>query len=121
MNELFEIKLPKFLLADEPKKEFNGFEFIYSPHYLSLILVIHENEIPTELSKEARKKSQKKFTYNDEVFLFIIVQNNVATTGGPMAPEITDDFFLWEAFEWYKSYLIWEDKNIDENNNSKLN
>ena len=121
MNEPFEIKLPKFLLAEEPIKEFDGLEFIYSPHYLSLILVIHENEIPTILSNEVRKKSQKKFTYNDEVFQFIIVQNNVAATGGQMAPEITDEFFLWEAFEWYKSYLIWEDKNIEENNNSKLN
>ena len=29
--------------------------------------------------------------------------------------------FLEQAYDWYKDYLIWEDKNINEDINSKLN
>ena len=38
-----------------------------------------------------------------------------------LAPEITEIEFLEQAYDWYKDYLIWEDKNIDEDINSKLN
>ena len=121
MNKPFEIKLPKFLLATEPKKEYNGIEYIYSPSYLSLIMVIHENEITSILNAENREKPRKSFEYNSEKFLFVILQNNVAATGGELAPEITEIEFLEQAFDWYKDYLIWEDRNIEEDINSKLN
>ena len=121
MKESFELKLPKFLFAEEPTKEYIGVEWIYSPHYLSLIMVISEIDITTILNEENRRKSRKTFTYQDETFEFIIVQNNVAATGGELAPEITDADFLQQAFDWYKAYLMWEDKNIDENETSILN
>jgi len=43
-NKLFELKMPKFLLALQPELEQkpNNFHFIYSPHYLTLVLVIRE-------------------------------------------------------------------------------
>ena len=121
MNEPFKIKLPKFLLAEEPKNEFNGIEFIYSPSYLSLIMIIHENYTTLILNAENREKPRKSFEYNSEKFLFVIVQNNVISTGGHLAPEITEIEFLELAYDWYKDYLIWEDKNINEDINSKLN
>ena len=121
MNEPFEIKLPKFLLAEETTKEYVGVEWIYSPQYLSLIMIVSENDITTILDAKNRRKSRKTFTYQDETFEFIIVQNNVAATGGELAPEITDEQFLCEAFDWYRAYLIWEDKKINEDINSKLN
>lgn len=40
MNRFFELKMPKFLLAVEPIEMPSGFHYIYSPQYLSLILVI---------------------------------------------------------------------------------
>ena len=121
MKESFELKLPKFLLAEEPTREYVGVEWIYSPQYLSLIMIVSENDIPTILDARNRRKSRKTFTYQDETFEFIIIQNNVAATGGELAPEITDADFLQQAFDWYKAYLMWEDKNIDENETSILN
>ena len=118
---IIELKLPKFLLAEEPTKEYVGVEWIYSPQYLSLIMIVSENDIPTVLDARNRRKSRKTFTYQDETFEFIIIQNNVAATGGQLAPEITEIEFLEQAYDWYKDYLIWEDKNIDEDINSKLN
>ncbi len=121
MNEPFKIKLPKFLLATEPKNEYNGIEYIYSPSYLSLIMIIHENDTISILNEENREKPRKSFEYNSEKFLFVIIQNNVISTGGNLAPEITEIEFLEQAYDWYKDYLIWEDRNIDEDINSKLN
>ena len=121
MGRTIDLKLPKFLLAEEPTKEYIGVEWIYSPHYLSLIMVISEIDITPVLNEEKRRKSRKTFSYQDETFEFIIVQNNVAATGGELAPEITDADFLQQAFDWYKAYLMWEDKNIDENETSILN
>ena len=41
-SKLFELKMPKFLLAAEPSQMPSGFHYIYSPHYLSLVLIIRE-------------------------------------------------------------------------------
>ena len=84
-------------------------------------MIVSENDIPTVLDPRNRRNSRKTFTYQDETFEFIIIQNNVAATGGELAPEITDADFLQQAFDWYKAYLMWEDKNIDENETSILN
>lgn len=51
-----EITLPKFLLAEEPTKEYVGVEWIYSPQYLSLIMIISENDITTFLDARKRRK-----------------------------------------------------------------
>ena len=56
-----------------------------------------------------------------EPFELVIIQNNVKITGGNLAPEITEDEFLNLAWKFWEDYLIWEDKNIDKDINSKLN
>ena len=110
-----EIKLPKFLLAEEPTESSDRDIYIYSPHYLSLVLVIPEYEKRVLLNEETRKKTRKTFAYEDETFELVIIQNNVEMAGGNLAPKIAEDEFL------NLSWKFWEDRNIDENENSKFN
>jgi hypothetical protein len=106
-NKLFELKMPKFLLAVEPKRMPNGFHFIYSPHYLSLILVIRERTQQVALNDELVHKPQKLYVFNEyEKFNLIIIQNNVKLTGGELAPEISETQFLDEAWQWYNTNMI---------------
>ena len=41
--------------------------------------------------------------------------------GGNLAPKIAEDEFLNLSWKFWEDYLIWEDRNIDENENSKFN
>ena len=112
-NKLFELKMPKFLLALQPEPEQlpNGFHFIYSPLYLSLILVIRERTQQVILNNELRSKSQKRYTYNDnEQFTFVVLQNNIQQVGGILAPAISETQFLDEAWEWYSSNMITQEQ-----------
>lgn len=115
------IILPLFMLGDEPMKEYSGIEWIYSPRYLSLIMIIHENDTVSLLNSKNNKRPRKNFRYGNETFEFVIVQNNILATGGELAPIISEEEFLDLAFEWYEKYLIWEDRNIQEDLNSKFN
>ncbi|MFC2467203.1 MAG: hypothetical protein ACFNUV_04990 [Capnocytophaga endodontalis] len=99
--------MPKFLLAFEPNRMPNGFQFIYSPHYLSLILVIRERTQQVALNDELVHKPQKLYVCNkDEQFKLIIIQNNVKLTNGELAPAISEVQFLDEAWEWYSTNMI---------------
>ena len=105
-NKLFEFKMPKFLLALQPEPEHlpNKFHFIYSPLYLSLILVIRERTQQIILNRELKDKPQKLYVFNEyEKFNLIIIQNNVKVTGGELAPVISETQFLNEAWEWYNT------------------
>ena len=119
MNKIVEIKMPKFLLAREPQG--GDFHYIYSPHYLSLVLVIPEKIATVTLNKETIKKPRNTYRYGSEVFELVLVQNNVEATGGAMSPIISETEFLDEAWKWYADYLKWEDKNIDNETRSNLN
>ncbi|WP_313214119.1 hypothetical protein [Soonwooa sp.] len=112
-----EIKMPKFLLAEEPTAPLDRFTFIYSPPYLSLILIIAEDDVMGLLNNETRNKPRKTFQYFDESFEFVLVQNNIEAVN----LETSIESFLDEAWNWYKDYLVWEDKNSDENEHSNLN
>jgi hypothetical protein len=116
-----ELTLPMFLLAENPTEDYNKFVYIYSPVYMSLILIIAEDHQTVVLNEEMRRRPRKTFHYEDEIFEFVIIQNNVLMTGGHLAPKISEDDFLDQAWEWWESYLIWEDGNTDENESSKLN
>lgn len=116
-----ELTLPKFLLAENPTEDHNKFVYIYSPVYLSLILIVAEDHQTVVLNDEMRRKPRKTFQYNEEIFELIMLQNNVLMTGGQLAPKITEIEFLDNAWAWWENYLRWEDSNIDENENSKLN
>ncbi|MCT4034892.1 hypothetical protein HZQ14_15825 [Elizabethkingia anophelis] len=116
-----EIKLPKFLLSEEPTGDMNRFVYIYSPVYMSLILIVAEDSQTVILNDEYLSKPRKTFKYEYETFEFIIIQNNVKLTGGQLAPEISEPEFLNQAWAWYEEYLKWEDNNIDNDSISKLN
>lgn len=116
-----EIKLPKFLLAENPTEDHNKFVYIYSPVYMSLVLIVAEDRQTVVLNEEMMAKPRKTFKYQDETFELIMLQNNVLMTGGQLAPKISEIEFLDLSWSWWENYLRWEDGNIDENESSKLN
>ncbi len=114
MTNVKELKMPKFILGNEPTIA-NPFDYIYSPLYLSLVLVVEENSQITVLNDENLNRPQKLYVYDAlEQYRFVLIQNNIEETGGLLAPEITPEQFLDEAWEWYRDYLVWEDKKMAE-------
>lgn len=106
-SKLFELEMPKFLLAIEPTQMPSGFYYIYSPHYLSLVLVIRERTQQVILNNELQSKPQKLYNYNDnEQFRLVVLQNNIQQTGGILSPEISETQFLDEAWQWYNTNMI---------------
>lgn len=108
-NEVAEVIIPKFLLAENPILPNIDLTYIYSPHYMSLIMVIEENSEIVSLNDEYMKMPQRLYVYDAlEQFRLIVVQNNVISTGGIYAPVISVEQFIEEAWQWYRSYLDWE-------------
>ena len=106
-SKLFELKMPKFLLAIEPTQMPSGFHYIYSPHYLSLVLIIRERTQQVILNNELQSKPQKLYNYNDnEQFRLVVLQNNIQQVGGILAPAISETQFLDEAWQWYNTNMI---------------
>lgn len=107
--EIADVVIPKFLLAENPILPNIDLTYIYSPHYMSLIMVIEENSEIVSLNDEYMKMPQRLYVYDAlEQFRLIVVQNNVISTGGIYAPVISVEQFIEEAWQWYKSYLDWE-------------
>ena len=108
-NEVAEVIIPKFLLAENPILPNIDLTYIYSPHYMSLIMVIEENSEIVHLNDTYRAMPQRRFVYDElEQFRLVVVQNNVISTGGIYAPVISVEQFIEEAWQWYKAYLDWE-------------
>lgn len=107
--EVADVVIPKFLLAENPIVPNIDLTYIYSPHYMSLIMVIEENSEIVSLNDIYRAMPQQLFVYDKlEQFRFVVIQNNVMSTGGIYAPIISVEQFIEEAWQWYKSYLDWE-------------
>ena len=76
---------------------------------MSLIMVIEENSEIVSLNDIYRAMPQQLFVYDElEQFRFVVIQNNVISTGGIYAPIISIEQFIEEAWQWYKKYLDWE-------------
>lgn len=106
--EVADVVMPKFLLAENPILPNIDLTYIYSPHYMSLIMVIEENSEIVSLNDEYMKMPQRLYVYDAlEQFRLIVVQNNVISTGGIYAPVISVEQFIEETWQWYKSYLDW--------------
>ena len=112
-----EIKLHRFLLAEDPTEDLNRFTYIYSPPFLSLILIIPEDDVTVLLNKDNQKRPRKTFNYGIETFELVVLQNNVHVS----EENISAEEFLNQAWQWYENYLRWEDKNIDEDQSAKFN
>lgn len=107
--EVADVVIPKFLLAENPILPNIDLTYIYSPHYMSLIMVIEENSEIVHLNDTYRAMPQQLFVYDElEQFRFVVIQNNVISTGGIYAPIISVEQFIEEAWQWYKKYLDWE-------------
>jgi len=107
--EVADVVMPKFLLAENPILPNIDLTYIYSPHYMSLIMVIEENSEIVSLNDEYMKMPQRLYVYDAlEQFRLIVVQNNIISTGGIYAPVISVEQFIEEAWQWYRSYLDWE-------------
>ena len=111
-NQKYEVAnmvIPKFLLSENPIVPNIDLTYIYSPHYMSLIMIIEENSEIVRLNDIYRAMPQQLFVYDElEQFRFVVVQNNVISTGGIYAPIISVEQFIEEAWQWYKAYLDWE-------------
>jgi len=87
--------------------------YIYSPHYMSLIMVIEENSEIVRLNDTYRAMPQRLYVYDMlEQFRLVVVQNNVISIGGIYGPVISVEQFIEEAWQWYKNYLDWELKQM---------
>ena len=107
--DVADVVVPKFLLAENPILPNIDLTYIYSPHYMSLIMVIEENSEIVRLNDTYRAMPQQLFVYDElEQFRFVVIQNNVISTGGIYAPIISVEQFIEEAWQWYKKYLDWE-------------
>lgn len=107
--EVADVVIPKFLLAENPIVPNIDLTYIYSPHYMSLIMIIEENSEIVSLNDIYRAMPQQLFVYDElEQFRFVVIQNNVISTGGIYAPIISVEQFIEEAWQWYKKYLDWE-------------
>lgn len=111
-NQKYEVAnmvIPKFLLAENPIVPNIDLTYIYSPHYMSLIMIIEENSEIVRLNDIYRAMPQQLFVYDElEQFRFVVIQNNVISTGGIYAAIISVEQFIEEAWQWYKAYLDWE-------------
>lgn len=111
-NQKYEVAnmvIPKFLLAENPIVPNIDLTYIYSSHYMSLIMIIEENSEIVRLNDIYRAMPQQLFVYDElEQFRFVVIQNNVISTGGIYAPIISVEQFIEEAWQWYKAYLDWE-------------
>nr|DAX66003.1 MAG TPA: hypothetical protein [Caudoviricetes sp.] len=85
--EVANMVIPKFLLACNPIVPNYDLTYIYSPHYMSLIMVIEENSEIVRLNDIYRAMPQQLFVYDElEQFRLVVVQNNVISTGGYIRP-----------------------------------
>lgn len=112
---------PEYLFCELPIKDrsFNAQrQFIYCTKYLSLIEIFAENDMTVAFD---RSQVQKQFLYGDEGFLLVFTQNNVEMVnahtneiemlyGNILLKSELD--ILNEAWEFYRSYLLWEDSQL---------
>lgn len=111
--EVADMVIPKFLLACNPIVPNIDLTYIYSPHYMSLIMVIEENSEIVRLNDTYRAMPQRLYVYDMlEQFRLVVVQNNVISMGGIYGPVISVEQFIEEAWQWYKNYLDWELKQM---------
>lgn len=100
--KLKQLTLPTYLWASDPG-ESDGETYIYSPPYMSLILIadsVKYKHLMLNSNVIKREFIKKKVSYT-----FALWQNNVELTGGELVPQISVDDFLSDAFDWSYPFL----------------
>lgn len=124
MDKFKQIKLPEFILCENPVKtgDFidDNRQFIYVVNCLSLIEIIPLDDYQIPYDYEMK---HNEFTYTsekyqeEESFMLVFVQNNVEFVSDVSEIEIlqgksekvTDVEILEKAWTFYENYLKWED------------
>lgn len=110
-------KLNRFLLAEDPRSSLEGgTAIIHTIEPYSIIGVIHELVEHTQ--------PYRHFIYNEEESVTLYV-HHMFTTNMAAADEVESDKMidklLNRAWHWYKSYLEWEDQNLNEQDEAERN
>lgn len=112
---------PNFLFAEILPKTGNEIQdnrqFIYCPPWLSLIEVVPLDAFTAAWPKE---QPQKEYQHGNEEFLLVITQNNIEQVNAMREVEylqkgldkMTAETLLDQAWNYYQSYLTWEDEQI---------
>lgn len=101
--------MDRFLLADNPRTN-RGLSIVHMMDPVAIIIV-DEGHVNTG-------KKQKHFEYDYELYTLSMhhfFTTNMAGLDDKIGNEMTDKL-LSKAWHWFKSYLQWEDEQIDENN-----
>lgn len=105
--KLYDYQQPDFLLCEIPVKDesFNDDRlWVYSRSSLSLIEFICLNDIDVSHFQN----TQKEFTFFDEQWIGVFVQNNCEAT------DQNENEILNQAWEFFRDYLAWQDVQILE-------
>ncbi len=110
-----EFTLPEFLLAEYPIK--NGDPFHDNRHFIIHKGITLIEVIPLDIFTELLNDNivYKKFKLNDENFILAYHTNNGSYYN------IDQYDLLDQAWQWYKDYLMWENRNIDIQKQSNKN
>lgn len=108
------MKHSKFVLADNPMLEFHrgGQYIIHLRDPLIVAQVFHFDSDEEEQSMELKRQSTTCATldYGDEYIVLPAIFIAPTTIDANRLAGI-----MRRMADWYESYLIWEDKNISEN------
>jgi hypothetical protein len=102
-----ELRIPNFLLAVSPYDPAHPFHHIYSPNYMSFVLVFSEDDKDRMLDDDIHASHKRKeFLYNGKKYTLVFIQNNIKEAcEWPFNAKITEMQFLDYAWEWYKEFL----------------
>jgi hypothetical protein len=113
-------KLNRFLLADDPRDDNGGLAIIHTVDPICIIGIAEEHiQVPQPF---------KHFTFvnldgeEEEWTLYIhhFFTENLNNLDAAVVQE-KNEKILEQAWDWYKSYMDWEDKNIDAEEQAALN
>lgn len=102
-----ELRIPRFLLATSPNDPAHLFHHIYSPSYLSFVLIFSDDDKDRMLDDDIHKTHKRKeYLYNGKKYTLVILQNHIKQTSQwAFNDKLTEIQFLDQAWEWYKDFL----------------
>lgn len=113
--------MDRFLLAENPMNgDGEALAIIHTIDPVAIIEVL--------FATSSKKKYQKTFVYinsdGDNEHWTLIVHHLFSTDMNGLGDEVAAEMInklLNRAWHWYKTYLEWEDKNIDDDDKIQLN
>lgn len=102
-----ELRIPTFLLATSPYDISHTFHHIYSPIYMSFLLVFSDDDKDRMLDDDIHASHKRKeYMYNGKKYTLVFIQNNIKVAcKWEFNKKITEMQFLDYAWDWYKEFL----------------